>query len=229
MFLIEGKKLVQEAFLSNWDLESVIVREDLLDFWTEAYPQYSFTYAEAELFKQLSRMQQSEGILAVVRFPSPDFCSSQELETLPKGQGFMLEAIQDPGNLGTLMRSMDWMGIPNLILGPGCVDPLNLKSIRSSMGAIFRTKLRVVPDLASLVGSEPHRVCIADMEGTSVQEASFSSETYIVLGNEAKGISAKIKNLEIEKVSIPRIGKGESLNAGVAGSLIAWEMAKRNL
>lgn len=228
MFLIEGKKLVQEALESKWPLESIILREDKVDTIEKKYTRDKFCVADTEVFKDLSRLQQSEGILAVVRFPTPEFCAQKELEELPKGQGFILEEIQDPGNLGTLMRSMDWMGISNLILGPGCVDPLNLKTLRSSMGAIFRTKICKVPDIAGLLHTSNQQFYIAHMEGISLQKVDFSSDSYVILGNEANGISPVVQGLPISKISIPRLGAGESLNAGVAGSIIAWEMAKSN-
>lgn len=229
MFLIEGKKLVQEAFQSDWNLVSVVAREDILDEWEREFPDFSFTRADKESFKQLTRMQQSEGILAVVSFPHAGFCSPEEPKELPAGQGFILDAVQDPGNLGTLMRSMDWMGIPNIILGPGCVDPLNLKSLRSTMGAVFRINIQVVSDLIPLLKHNPQRIYVADMHGAAVQDMIFSRDNFVLVGNEAQGISESIRGLNLPKVSIPRIGEGESLNAGVSGSLIAWEMAKRNL
>lgn len=230
MFLIEGKKLVQEAIESKWNIETIILREDKLDLKNELNRELDIVAerctADPEVFKSLSRMQQSEGILAVVHFPYPDFCQEQEIEKLPEGQGFLLDAIQDPGNLGTLMRSMDWMGIPHLLLGPGCVDPLNLKSLRSSMGAIFRTNIYQVSDLTEIINKEPDRIFLADMQGTPVHKQTFTSNAFVLIGNEANGIGTEVKEMALHTISIPRFGGGESLNAGVAGSLIAWEMTK---
>lgn len=230
MFLIEGKKLVQEAIDSNWNIETIIIREDKPELNNELNSAFDIVprrcMADPDVFNSLSRMQQSEGILAVVHFPSPDFCQQKELEKLPEGQGFLLDAMQDPGNLGTLMRSMDWMGIPHLLLGPGCVDPLNLKSLRSSMGAIFRINIYQVPDLKEIMRKEADRIMLADMQGTPLHEQTFSSNAFVLIGNEANGIGTEVKEMALHTVSIPRFGGGESLNAGVAGSLIAWEMTQ---
>lgn len=226
MFLIEGKKLVQEAIASGWKLESLVLREDITDWGEENYEGDVLSWADRDAFNQLSGHQQSEGIIGIVHFPSPDFCKQKEWTEIPQERGFVLDAIQDPGNLGTIMRSLDWLNIRNILLGPGCVDPLNLKSLRSSMGAVFRMNILPVGKLEDMPDEMKARLWLADMEGPELGKANFKDDSLILIGNEANGIGEELRKAVSHKVSIPRYGGGESLNASIAASIIAWEMSK---
>lgn len=226
MFLIEGKKLVKEAIDSGWKLESLVLRDDITDGERENYDTNLARSADRDTFNQLSGHQQSEGIIGVVHFPHADFLQQKDWSDIPREKGFVLDAIQDPGNLGTIMRTLDWLNIRNVMLGPGCVDPLNLKSLRSSMGAIFRMNILPVESLHLMPEEMKQRLWLADMEGKELGKVDFPSDSLILIGNEANGVSQELRKSIDNKISIPRYGGGESLNASIAASIIAWEMSK---
>ncbi|MEM8887705.1 MAG: RNA methyltransferase substrate-binding domain-containing protein, partial [Bacteroidota bacterium] len=117
MFLIEGKKLVKEAIASGWKLESLVLRDDITVEGQENYEMEIARIADRDTFNQLSGHQQSEGIIGVVHFPSKDFLKQQAWTEVPDSRGFVLDAIQDPGNLGTILRTLDWLNIRNVMLG----------------------------------------------------------------------------------------------------------------
>jgi len=226
MFLIEGKKLVKEAIASGWKLESLVLREDITVEGQENYETEIARSADRDTFNLLSGHQQSEGIIGVVHFPTEGFLKSKNWTEIPNSRGFVLDAIQDPGNLGTILRTLDWLDIRNVMLGPGCVDPLNLKSLRSSMGAIFRMNILPVPSLEEMPEEMTQRLWLADMEGSELGKIDFPSDSLILIGNEANGINTELRKSVTKRISIPRIGGGESLNASIAASIIAWEMSK---
>ncbi|MEM6800827.1 MAG: TrmH family RNA methyltransferase [Bacteroidota bacterium] len=224
-FLIEGKKLLQEAINSAYLPEFVLLREDKTDWWKENYGEKEAFIADQALFSQLSTMQQSEGVMAMLAFPSENFCRPTRRTAMP-GLGFVLDSIQDPGNLGTLMRSLDYLGIQDIYLGPGCVDPLNPKVLRSSMGAIFRMNIHVLEQVESFVMQAHDRVLMADMSGKAINEIDIPQDALILIGNEANGVSPKLKSLHLNSIAIPRLGQGESLNASTAAAMIAWEIVR---
>ncbi|MEL6254694.1 MAG: RNA methyltransferase [Bacteroidota bacterium] len=226
MFLIEGKKLVKEAIDSGWKLENLVLREDITDWGGENYDLKIARTADRETFNQLSGHQQSEGVIGALHFPTPEFCQKIGWNKIPGERGFVLDAIQDPGNLGSIMRTLDWLNIRNIILGPGCVDPLNLKSLRSSMGAIFRMNIFPVGNLEEMPENMKKRIWLADIEGRKLGKVDFPSDSLILIGNEANGINVELRKSVANKISIPRYGGGESLNASIAASIIAWEMSK---
>jgi TrmH family RNA methyltransferase len=225
LFMVEGKKMVEEAVKSDWSVEALIVSTDFAPQFVSV-PLSSPTYlAESGDFKKISQQTNPEGIIAVIRFPNPDYTTSINLSHLPPGPGFILDAIQDPGNLGTIMRIADWFGFPYLICGSGTADVLNPKTLRSSMGAIFRVKILNIDNLLEIVRQEKNRIKIADMKGESPTKLNWSTQDFILIGNEANGIPEAIRQIpDLTFVSIPGNGQAESLNAAVSAGILGYEL-----
>lgn len=221
-FVVEGHKLTQEAIASGFPVLGVVVRAD-----TPA-PAGDFPVFQADetAFGKLTTLEQPEGVLAQIGFPADRaFCASAP-ETLACG-GFVLDGVQDPGNLGTILRIADWFGLGAVVLGPGCVDPLNPKTLRASMGAIFRVPIYTTPDLPAWLAQQPNRLWLADMRGEALGTTVLFLTDWMILGNEANGVSEALRALPaLRAITIPRTGGAESLNVSVAAGILAWEMQK---
>ena len=145
---------------------------------------------------------------------------------------FALDNVQDPGNVGTIIRTLDSAGINTLLLSETCADEYNTKVIRSTMGAIFRVKTYRESNLKEKLESlkkQGYKIIVTDLDTeANLFEYAFPSKTIVVIGNESKGVSEEIKNIADVKVKIPMVGKTESLNAGVAASLMAYEILRKS-
>ncbi|MEO0897374.1 MAG: RNA methyltransferase [Bacteroidota bacterium] len=225
MFLAEGKKLTQEALDSDVRIEAVICREDQLTWGQELkLGEIPLMMAEQQQFDQLHDLQQAEGVLAVIHLPA--YLKEQ---MIPTQATLLLEEIQDPGNMGTLIRTADWFGIRNIFCSKGCVDVYNPKVLRASMGSIFRVKVNYLADWEEGLSGMMDRLYIAHMEGKSLDQLELSPDSCILIGNEARGVKEEwLTHPKVNKVAIPGVKGAESLNAAVAGSVLMWEWFKQH-
>ncbi|MDX1909236.1 MAG: TrmH family RNA methyltransferase [Bacteroidia bacterium] len=223
MFIVEGEKMCREAITSGWPVEALIVRQG--EAPDQVHPDIPFFEAQEAEIRQLSSQQHPEGWVAIVRFPDASFEKPVPAGVLPPGRGILLDQITDPGNLGTILRLADWFGINWVIASPDTVDWLNPKALRSSMGAVFRVKFQYAADWPSQVAAAPHRVWVADMNGEDLRQVIPATDTVILIGNEARGVSASVRALNgVRRVTIPRIGGAESLNAATATAILVWHL-----
>lgn len=220
--------MVQEALQAGWQVQAMVLREDQMATFADRLPATVAAYqVSADTFAQLTHLQSPEGILAVVDLPWEDFAQPQPLDTLPPGPGLLLDAIQDPGNLGTIIRTADWFGLRAVICGPGTVDLLNPKTLRSSMGSVFRVDVRYVASLESLIQQSTLPVWAATMAGTPLQAGVLTEQPYVLLGNEANGLGEGLLSLpKVNPLTIPGRGAAESLNVSIAAGILAWHLAQ---
>lgn len=221
-FIVEGKKVVREAIEANFKIVKIIVCEDLLK---EKYENKKFEveYVDENIFKYISDTQTPQGILAVVKKPEYSEKCGEKI--------FALDNVQDPGNVGTIIRTLDSAGINTLLLSENCADEYNMKVIRSTMGAIFRVNIYRESNLKEKLKKlkdENYKIVVTDLDtDANLFEYTFPDKAIIVIGNESKGVSKEIKDIADVKIKIPMVGKTESLNAGVAASLIAYEILRK--
>jgi len=222
LFLVEGRKLVEEAIQSGWKIEHILLREDQADsFILPQSPSCPIQIISSEDFTQVHTLQQAEGILAILRLPE----TSDPLP--PKGPAFLLEEIQDPGNMGTLIRTSAWFGFPRIYLSKGCVDPFNPKALRASMGGIFRLEVCHLDSWQEQIQERRSPLFVAHMEGEILGKIQMPGDALILLGNEARGINPYwLNQKEATMVQIPGRGDSESLNAALSGAILAWELFK---
>jgi TrmH family RNA methyltransferase len=227
LFVAEGLKMCKEALSSAYEVHAIVIQQGTAIPADMDLPESLCYEASSEDFKRISTQVSPEGFLTVLRFPGPPLLNlDATADVVPPGPAFVLAAIQDPGNLGTILRTSDWFGMPSLICGPGTVDPFNPKVLRSSMGSLFRTQLYLVNDLEEWLRIQASQVWCADMQGESLEQVDLPQRPYILLGNEALGISEEFAAITgLRRVTIPRIGQAESLNAATAASILAWNMA----
>ncbi len=238
LVIVEGIKMVREALNSDWRVHSVIVEEGKSIFLadeivrSEKVPVYE---CDNSAFKQLTSQVNPEGVIAVVHFPDAqeDFGvvhADLQAEVLSESPGFILNNIQDPGNVGTILRIADWFGMKSIICTEGTADILNSKTLRSSMGAVFRIKTTYVQSLFPSILHSPFPILAADMDGEDLETTELTGKEWIILGNEANGIDEEIRTLaSVSKVHISGGGKAESLNVGVAAGILAYKISQKNL
>ena len=218
VFIAEGPKLVPELLQSGlFACRQLIAVQSWLtenENWLKRYSIEIIPVQDFELEK-ISALSTPNRVLAVfeMRNADADFSANQKITLL-------LDNIQDPGNLGTIIRIADWYGIENIICSPYCADVYNPKVVQSTMGSIARVNLVYTNPVQWLQANKAITVYAAALDGKNLYELGNIQEAIIIIGNESKGINDELLGLASEKITIPRIGQAESLNAAVATGII---------
>ena len=228
VFVVEGTKMVQEALSSDFEVETICALEEwFIENRTlvrkKINPENTFEVTNAEL-ERLSGMKTPNQVWMLVKRKTFTVTISDNRMTL------VLDKIQDPGNMGTIIRTCDWFGIRNIVCSPDTVNCYNPKVVQSTMGGIFRTNIEYA-DLAPLL-DECHKENIPIYGGILGGENIYQSELskqkgILVIGNESKGISPEIADKITHRLMIPNIGHTcESLNASVATAILLSEFCR---
>ncbi|MBP1930338.1 TrmH family RNA methyltransferase [Ammoniphilus resinae] len=227
-FLVEGEHLVEEAMKAEELIQCLIIQETMQEKyqgWIDECRAPSYLVSE-QVMNKLSETQTPQGICAVVQI------NKHSLSELTEGRPILLalDGLQDPGNLGTIIRTADAAGIDGVILGKGTVDLYNGKVIRSTMGSIFHLpifQLDLTVEIPRLK-EKGFRIVSTSLEGAvAYDEPQYADAVVIVIGNEANGVSQEILQCSTTKVKIPLYGQAESLNAAVAAGIILYEAARQ--
>jgi TrmH family RNA methyltransferase len=147
---------------------------------------------------------------------------------LNKKFSIVLDGIQDPGNMGTIIRTADWYGIENIICSEDCVEVYNPKVVQATMGSLSRMNVHYV-DLEEILAHTKLPVYGALLDGENIYNTNFGTEGLIVMGNEGKGLTDKVKQLVTRAITIPRGGKAESLNVAIATAIFCSEINRNKL
>ncbi|MDI9866419.1 RNA methyltransferase [Flectobacillus sp. DC10W] len=215
-FVVEGAKSVVELLSSDFELESLYVTED---FYKETKPLLDKQPLRAEIVGQAElekagTFSSNNAALAVVKMKA-----NQELLLNDTEYALVLDEIRDPGNLGTIIRIADWYGIQKIICSEGTVDLYNPKVISSTMGSFTRVSL-FYTNLVKYLKGQQKTIYGAFLDSENVHTLNFAPSGYIIIGNEANGISEAVEKVVTHKITIPRFGGAESLNAGIATAVI---------
>lgn len=221
LFVVEGKKQVTELCTSNLKIQFIVATPN----WADAHSAIIKNNTEliivsADELKKASLLQAPQEALAVVEMPD-----DATFTLTPDKLTIALDGIQDPGNLGTIIRIADWYGIPKIVCSEDCVDVYNPKTIQATMGSFIRVEVSYC-SLPSLLSSAKVPVYGAFMEGQSIHEASLQKNGVLVIGNEGKGISELVSKNITHPITIPKFGGAESLNAGIATAIICDAFAR---
>ena len=226
-FVIEGVRLFEEAVNSNWEIKFVLYDETLSGRGKSKISSLKSQDVEVEevsasVMKSISETESPQGILAVLKFSQLPIPNSPNFILIP-------DQIRDPGNLGTLLRSAIATGVQAVLIPPETTDAFAPKVLRSGMGAHFKLPIQEMSweEIQEVVKSEILQVLIADMDGVSCWETDLRKPTALIIGNEAEGASESARKLANGKISIPMSGDIESLNAGVAGSVLMFEVLRQ--
>ena len=226
-FIAEGVRLVEEAVKANWICRFALYDETLSErgmVQVESLKARGVDVEEvsASVMKSISETETPQGILAVL-----------ELTNLPIPQpaNFILipDQVRDPGNLGTLLRSAAASDVQAVLLPPETTDAFAPKVLRSGMGAHFRLPIHSLgwDEIEKVIKSEGLNVLVADMNGQSCWETDLRQPVALIIGSEADGASESARKLANGNISIPMSGETESLNAGVAGSILMFEVLRQ--
>lgn len=227
LFIAEGGKCVTDT-ISFFSPEAIIVSENDPDA-LERYKDYPvFTVSESDM-RKLSQFQSLPDVIAVYRMPEKNLPDVTEYNS---GLTLMLDAVQDPGNLGTILRIASWFGVERVVIGYGCADPFNPKAVQSSMGAVGMVRF-FQADLLPIIEANPEiPVCGTLLDGTDIYTASLSLPAFVVMGNEGNGLSDAIRHKVNVPLLIPSFSDGphaESLNVAAATAITISEYMRRTI
>ena len=223
-YLLEGYRLVRDAIENGVKLKNIIVSDT---FDTTEFSHLDLTIMPEKLFNQLKTTVNSQGIMAVAKMSERVFDEKRAND----GSFFIyLDGIQDPGNLGTIVRIADAGGIDGVLLSKTCVDIYNPKTIRSTMASMFNVPVyeNCENDTLKMLKSNGYDLVAGSLEAKcSHYEADYSNRIVVVIGNEANGITDEVMSMCNVPVKIPIYGKAESLNASVACGILVYEILRR--
>lgn len=229
-FTVEGIRIISECLKHNGHIEYIIYSEDidtvqggrelLNKISKEGYTIYQ---VPSQLLNKLSTSQSPQGIIALVNMKNNTL---EEFEDNKDLFFVILDRIQDPGNMGTIIRTSESAGVDAVIITKGSVDPYNDKTLRATMGAIFHLPIIQSNDYKWIGDLKEKNVKLiaADLNtDKTYTNIDYRKNIAIVIGNEANGIDKKISDNVDEKVTIPILGKIESLNAGIAAGILIYK------
>ncbi|MGI5850480.1 MAG: RNA methyltransferase [Clostridiales bacterium] len=233
LYFAEGPKLVKEALDTDYPIHTLIysrnfpIKELNLELKKRSTPTIC---VEDNVYKQLSDVETPQGVMVILRkkINSPNAILQQD-----KGFWVVLDRIQDPGNMGTIIRTIDAVGGNGVVLLKGCVDPYNPKTVRATMGSILRVPIVEIKnnsDFLRQLTAKQADILISSMEGTSVfnwQSGKGDAIKALVIGNESQGIDSEIREFATDTISVPIVGGAESLNASVAAGIMIYEMMRK--
>ena len=232
-YLVEGIKMLEEAIKEKAKIKQIVVCEDCKNNCgipkelLYEIAKYDCIYVNEKVFSQMTDVTNPQGILAII-----DKSENEEaLIDFKEDLFLVLDNIQDPGNMGTILRTADSINLKQILVSKGSSDVYNPKVVRSTMGAIFRVKVIECEDLVKTIKElKKHKINVyaTDLRtDKSIYDIDYKKSA-IVIGNEANGVSSEILGLANEKIKIPMRGKTESLNAAVATSIILYEALRPN-
>lgn len=232
-YVVEGIKIVEEAVKENVKIKQIIICNDT----TKTYEipthimleiaKYECIYVTDKIFNLITQVTNPQGIMAIIEKNSKENEIDYTQDII-----LALDDVQDPGNLGTILRTADSIGLNQIVVSKGTADAFNSKVVRSTMGAIFRIKIIETQDLIRTIKEmKKHhfKLMVTSLQTeNSIYDINFNKKI-IVIGNEANGVSKEIQDMADEKAKIPMLGRTESLNASVAAGIVMYEYVRQKI
>lgn len=232
-FIIEGIKLVKEAIEEKANIKQIIICDNCEDSGIipkdlmYEIAKYNYVYVTENILKTMSDVNAPQGIMAIIERNNNENNIDYNQDII-----VVLDDIQDPGNLGTILRTVDSIGLNQILVSKGTADCYNPKVVRSTMGAIFRIKIIECADLEQTlkeIQKNNFKLVVSSLQtNNSLYDINFNKKV-IIIGNEAKGVEPQIQKMADEKIKIPMLGKTESLNASVATGIILYEYVRQKI
>lgn len=232
-YIVEGVKMIKEAILEDAKIKLIVVCEENANSGAidkkllYEIAKYECIYVSKKVFDLISDVQTPQGMLAVIEKEN-----SEDKIDFTEDVIVVLDGIQDPGNLGTILRTIDSVGLKQVIVSKETADSYNPKVVRSTMGAIFRVKViesNNLLDTLKNMKKHKYKIMATSLEtDNSIYDVDYNKKV-IVIGNEANGVEKEILDYADEKIKIPMLGKTESLNASVATAVILYEYVRNKI
>lgn len=215
LFIVEGRKKVKELLDSDYEYRSIYATRS----WINHNQKINATQISNNELKNISNQKNPNEVLAIVKINKHRIVSNT-------GIVLVLDKINDPGNMGTILRICDWFGISNIVCSKNTVDMYNPKVVQASMGSIFRVNV-FYTDLPDYLTNIATPIYGAFLDGENIKNISFPKDFHLVMGNEANGISKEITQLISERISVLNVSKKtDSLNVAIATSILLYEISK---
>lgn len=223
LFIVEGLKSITDFFHSDHIIHSIYSIpkvEPKIDIFGKKIKHYPISDHDLQT---ISTLKTPQGILALVEIPSRRHFDEGELRNQ---YSIVLDTVQDPGNMGTIIRTADWFGVKHIICSQETVDIYNPKVVQATMGSLARISV-LYTDLRVFLKEVQLPIYAAMLNGESIYKTDFGTEGLIVLGNEGNGISADLIDKETKPVTIPSFGNAESLNVAVSAAIFCSEISRK--
>jgi TrmH family RNA methyltransferase len=237
IFLVEGEKMILELLSSGFTVQTLLFTKKMKGFALNNNIPSSIELIEIsdDEASKISSQKTPQGMMAVASIP--DGFYSDSFSFRENNLVLALQDIQDPGNLGTIIRTADWFGVKHILCSKSTVDVLNPKVLQSTMGAVFRVKvvytdlLKTIRELKENSSSLPLFAAILD--GNDLYRSTFPLHGILMMGNESKGLSEEFIRLATHKLTIPRFGNSiessESLNVSIATAILLSEIRRKSM
>ena len=225
IFVVEGIKSVLEFVNSSYKVQKIYTTPQAVTKLGKIPHNIKLEEINESDFQKISSLKNPQGALALVELPQHNILNLEEL----KGKhSIVLDDVQDPGNLGTIIRTAEWFGIEHIICSIGTVDAFNPKVVQATMGSLSRVQIYYI-DIEELITSTNLPTFGAVLNGKSIYQTDFGKEGLIIMGNEGNGIRKNLIPKIQKSVTIPRIGKAESLNVALATTLFCSEITRKKI
>lgn len=228
LFIAEGKKTVEDLLSGNYKIEELYISEDF-EFDHPLKDNIQIVTVDFESIRKISQTKNPQGILAIVRIPKQEI----NYKEISSSLCIFLDDIQDPGNLGTIVRLANWFGISHIICSNESVDVYNPKVVQATMGSLAGVNIYYLDPGTFFKKLESFDLPVYGtyLEGANIYETELTEKGIIVLGNEANGISENVSQFVTKKLNIPSYNKErtktESLNIAIAASLVCAEFKRK--
>ncbi|MDR6945242.1 TrmH family RNA methyltransferase [Mucilaginibacter pocheonensis] len=222
-FLVEGYKSVVEFINSAYQVDTVYHTPAIAPKLLKLSRKINFQEISLNDLEKISTLKTPQEVIGLVKIPVWPVLNYNNLR---KKFSLVLDSVQDPGNMGTIIRTADWFGIHDIICSEDTVDVYNPKVVQATMGSLARVNVHYT-DLTKVLPQVDLPIFGAMLNGENMYNTNFGSEGLLVMGNEGNGISPAIEQLITSVVTIPRVGNAESLNVAIATAILCSEI-KRN-
>ena len=221
LFTAEGTKSVIElCHASKISVKGVFATKDWIEEYASEIPKnIELNEVSNKELEQISSLKTHQNVLMVAKIPD----SNIDKIAFDDGLNLIIDTVQDPGNLGTIIRIADWYGIKNVVCSMACADAYNSKTIQASMASISRVTV-LYTDLNDFLSKHKLPVYGAVMDGENLKDIKLQIPAFLLIGNEGKGISTELKKYITHAITIAKVGEAESLNAAIATAIICDRM-----
>lgn len=224
LFIVEGFKAISEFLSSDFKINSIFYTPDFSAKMANLSNKQKVYEVSINELQKISALQTPQGILAVVETPKNKLIQPTDINEIV----LVLDGVQDPGNLGTIIRTADWFGFNQIICSEDCVEVYNPKVVQATMGSLTRVKVSYQPLSEILSQSELPKYGTL-LKGENIFNTEWQTKGFLILGSEGKGISEEVLELITHPITIPGGKHTESLNVAIAGAVCCAEMSRNKL
>ncbi len=224
LFIAEGYKLVSKFILSGYQVHTVYSTADNMPKMAKLSQNINLIETSPAELNKISTLQNPQGVLAIIKTREQPVYKPQNFKDCFT---LVLDGVQDPGNMGTIIRTADWFGIKQILCSEDTVEVYNPKVVQATMGSLARVNVTYA-SLPGILKEAGVPVYGALLSGTSVYEEQFGTEGIIVLGNEGNGISQEVQERVTKALTIPGFGGAESLNVAISAALFCYEIKRHS-